>query len=534
VATVPIADEFIDHTTQAALDEKAKLQKHFGRFDIVFFLLCTLVGIDTIGAVAANGPEGFTWLIVLGLLFFLPYGLLTAELGAAFPEEGGPYVWTKLAFGRFGAAINAVIYWLSNPIWMGGTLAILAVGAFSEFIHPLNGISQYLFALAFIWIGVLAAILSFGLGKWIPTIGAWVRIVVFGFFTMSVVIYAVKNGVGGFGFGDFQPSYIGFVALVPVLFFNYVGFELPSTAGEEMTNPQKDVPFAVIRSAIGTIVLYGAPILAILLVLPKNGVGALSGFLDAIKQVFTVYGGHTAADGSPVLTGMGAVLGTTAAICFILALLSSGTTWIMGADRAQAAAGFDGAAPRSFGRLSARFGTPVVVNAWSGIISTVIMFLAYKLSSGDVGKYFVAVLGLAISTTTISYLLIFPALYKLRKSHPDVERPYRVPGGDTGALIISIVTTLWALFATLALLWPGFLQENSDLALGDYGFCSKINDVVQCQRFQYEMSQLIPLAFFIGIGILFYVMGSRTREEPVDVSFADELAMDSHGGTLPT
>ena len=77
---------------------------------------------------AANGPEGFTWLIVLGLVFFLPYGLLTAELGAAFPEEGGAYVWTKLAFGRFGAAINAVIYWLSNPIWIGGTLAILAVG----------------------------------------------------------------------------------------------------------------------------------------------------------------------------------------------------------------------------------------------------------------------------------------------------------------------------------------------------------------------------------------------------------------------
>ena len=127
MATVPIVpDEFIDHTTKAALEEKAKLQKHFGRFDILFFLLCTLVGIDTIGAVAANGPEGFTWLIVLGLVFFLPYGLLTAELGAAFPEEGGPYVWTKLAFGRFGAAINAVIYWLSNPIWMGGTLAILA------------------------------------------------------------------------------------------------------------------------------------------------------------------------------------------------------------------------------------------------------------------------------------------------------------------------------------------------------------------------------------------------------------------------
>src|SRR5438270_11136855 len=87
-----------DRTTAAALEEKKKLKKHFGRFDMLFFLICTLVGLDTIGSVARNGGQGFTWLIFLGLLFFVPYALLTAELGAAFPEEGGPYIWTRLAF----------------------------------------------------------------------------------------------------------------------------------------------------------------------------------------------------------------------------------------------------------------------------------------------------------------------------------------------------------------------------------------------------------------------------------------------------
>src|SRR4051794_18901888 len=41
-------DEFVEHTTEAALEEKAKLQKHFSRFDIFFFLICTLVGLDTL------------------------------------------------------------------------------------------------------------------------------------------------------------------------------------------------------------------------------------------------------------------------------------------------------------------------------------------------------------------------------------------------------------------------------------------------------------------------------------------------------
>jgi hypothetical protein len=208
------------------------------------------------------------------------------------------------------------------------------------------------FVLAFIWFAVIAAIVSFRVGKWVPTIGAFVRIAVLGFFTISVVIYAIKNGVHGtFGGGKFLPSYAVFIAAVPVLFFNYVGFELPSAAGEEMKNPQRDVPFSVIRSAGGAVLLYGIPILSILLLLPAKQVTGLGGFLDAIKSVFTVYGGHIAANGTPVLTGAGQVLGYLMAIAFILALLTSGTTWIMGADRAQAVAALDGAAPRILGLL---------------------------------------------------------------------------------------------------------------------------------------------------------------------------------------
>lgn len=111
MASIARADELVDHTTQAAVEEKAKLQKHFGRFDIFFFLICTLVGLDTLGAVSNDGAQAFTWLAFLGVFFFVPYALLAAELGSSFTEEGGAYVWVKLAFGRFTAAINSVFYW---------------------------------------------------------------------------------------------------------------------------------------------------------------------------------------------------------------------------------------------------------------------------------------------------------------------------------------------------------------------------------------------------------------------------------------
>ena len=508
MAATTLSPELVVRTTRAALEEKKKLQKHFGRFDMLFFLICTLVGVDTIGAVAHQGAQGFTWLIFLGIFFFVPYALLTAELGTAFPEEGGPYVWPRLAFGRLVAAFNTIFYWFSNPVWVGGTLAITSVAAWNTFFsgHPLGNRGQYVFAFFFIWFTIASAIISFRQGKWIPTIGAWSRILVLGFFTLSVFIYAAKNGVHGFGSGSFSPTYTLFIALVPVLFFNYVGFELPNAAGEEMKNAQRDVPFAVARSLVGTVLLYGGPILAILLVLPTSQISSLSGFLTAIKAVFTVYGGHVAADGTATLTGAGQFLGYLGCIAFIFSLVTSGATWIMGSDRTQATASFDGAGPRVLGIFSARFGTPIVVNFLSGIMGTVLMVLAFQLTSGDAGKYFSVVLALAISTTTISYLAIFPALIMLRHKYPDLPRPYRIPGGMVGVWIVGGLTELWALFATIVLLWPGFLTAHPDTSL-PAGFT----------RGQYELSQIIPLIALFALGGLFYALGAPTRQQEVDV-----------------
>jgi amino acid transporter len=506
--------------TTDEIEEKSKLQKNLRRFDLIFFLICTLVGLDTIGAVAKNGAQGFTWLVFLALFFFVPYGLLMAELGSAFPFEGGPYVWCRLAFGRFTAALVTVLYWFSNPIWLGGTLTILAVSAFSDFFTPLHGFAKVLFSLAFIWFAVVSAIVSFRFGKWIPSVGAFTRMAVLGFFTLSVLLYAIRNGVHGFGFSAFSPGYAVFIAAVPVLIFNYVGFELPSSASEEMLDPRKDVPRTIAWSGLGAILLYGIPILAILLILPTSRVTGVGGFLDAIKQVFTVYGGTVAQDGRVTLTGAGKILGAVAAIAFIWALLSSGTTWLMGADRTQAAAGFDGAAPRALGRISRRFGTPITVNLLSGISSTIVMLLAFWLSGGDAEKYFAAALGLAISTTTISYLGVFPALARLRYTHPDAHRPYRIPGGTAGAWIVSGLATFWAAVATVWLIWPG-------LGVGWFGTSGAPDESLPkgIGRAEFELTQIVPLVVLLAVGVLFYLLGAPTRAHrarPDQVSAAGE------------
>ncbi len=489
--------------TVAASEERSKFQRTVGRWDTTFLMLAAIIVLDTLGAVSSYGAQSFTWLIVMVVFFLVPYGLITAELGTAFAEEGGPYVWVKLAFGRAAAAVVATMYWVDNPIWLAGTLAITAMAAFSTFFVELSLSWQYVFGLLFIWAGIASVIMALKFGKWVATIGAAIRILLIAFFTVTVLIYAGEHGLHGFGGGAFKPTWLVFLAAAPILIFNLEGFELPSAASEEMVNPKRDVPFAVLRSGIGTLLFYGIPVLAILLVLPPSRLSNVGGFLDALQQVFVVYGGHLTSSGV-VLTGAGKVLADIAAIGVIIGLLSSAVTWLIGSDRAQAVAGYDGAAPRAFGYFSRRLGTPIVVNLVSGVVSTIVLVLTLTLTSGNTAKYFSATLGVVISMVTIVYLLIFPAVIKLRYSHPDVPRPYRIPWGKFGLWTAGILTTAWCALTTIAIIYPGIGTAHPDDSLPE-GF--------EHQRLEYTLSQVIPLVVMIGIGLLFYALGAPTRRQ---------------------
>src|SRR5690242_8208036 len=481
----------LDTQTVAAVVERKKLQRHFGRFDILFFLICTIVGVDTIATVAQGGGEAFTWMMIFAVVFFVPQALLFAELGSAFPQEGGPYYWTRLAFGHLAGAVNNFLYWITNPVWIGGTLAISCIGAVEVFFNngnPLPTVVWYIVALVFILTAIVAAITSFNVGKWLPTAGAYARFLLLGLFTISVIIYATEHGAHGAG--SYSPTAGGFVALVGVLLFNFVGFELPSSAGEEMTNPQRDVPFGIARSTVASVVLYAVPVLGILLVLPTSAITNFSGFISAIQQVFTVYGGHVSASGAASLSGAGLILGDGCALLFIICLITSGATWIMGSDRALAVSCYDGAGPRTLGVINARFGTPVRVNVFSGVVATIVAILAQQITSGNAAKYFDAVLGVTISTTLISYLLIYPALWKLRRSHPDTPRPFKMPAYRPLTVVLMVLVAL----ASVQLIAPGLGKDwfGDDFRPEGWG---------AGERLTYLWTELVPVLCFVVIEI---------------------------------
>lgn len=493
-----------DSVTALALAERAKLKRSLRRIDLIGFTVCAFVGLDTLGTVASNGAQGFTWLIVLALLFVVPYALLMSEVGSAFPQEGGPYEWVKRAFGRRQAAIASVMYWVTNPLWVGGSLAFIATDAWGANIFGLGGaggFGDYLFKILFIWISIGVAVASLSKGKWIPNVGAALRVLVLGLFTVTVAIYAIENGVNGFPVGDLAPTGTIFLALVPLLLFNYVGFELQNGAAEEMEDPQRDVPLAVIRSGALGVALYAIPVFGIVLVLPSDAITGIGGFIDAVRTTFSVYGGA-----QDVLLGV-------MTLAFVGTLLTSGAVWMIGSDRIQAVAAQDGAFPGYFGVFNHKLGTPVRVNVLSGVVSTIFMVAAVALFDGGANATFVVVLTIAISTTLISYLWIFPAAVKLRRTHPGVARPYRFPGPDWAIVAGGALCTFWVALGSWVAVFPGTLESVFGL---DYDF----KDTWGVSQGRFEALTLGTLAIVVLIALVGYRLGRPVREQTVAVDAA--------------
>jgi glutamate:GABA antiporter len=499
--------EDVEQTTALALEEKSKLVKSLRRFDMVFFTVCAFVGLDTLGTVASNGAQGFTWLVVLAVFFVAPYALMMAEVGSAFCQEGGPYEWSKMAFGRLQGAIAAVLYWVTNPLWVGGSLAFIATEAWNDNIFHIGAGSfgDYVFKLLFIWLSIGVAIISLRRGKWIPNVGAFLRVLVLGFFTLTTIIYAFDHGVNGFPAGDLKPTGAIFLALVPVLIFNYVGFELQNAAAEEMQNPQRDVPLSVLRSGITGVLCYAIPIFAILLVLPGEKVTGIGGFLDAVTETFSVYGG-----------AQDFLLGAMT-VCFVTTLLTSGAVWMIGSDRILAVAAYDGAFWGFFGKFNAKLGTPVRVNVMSGIASSIFMILAVAAFNSGADSKFLVVLTIAISTTLISYLWIFPAAVRLRYTHPHVHRPYRVPFDKTGMWIGGVLTTAWVALGSWVAVFPGTLEKLFGI---DYDF----KDEWGVSRGTYEALTLGTLAVILIVALVGYALARPVREQVAVVPLEPEAS----------
>lgn len=475
--------------------ESRHLRRHLRRVDSIFFAIAAIVSLDTIGQIAAQGAEVIFWTLVLACAFLFPYGLLIAELGSSFTQEGGPYVWMRLAFGRFAAAVGTVLYWVTNPVWLGGSLALLAATTWDAHISPISagGFGDYAFKLAFIWVAILGAIVSLRYGKWLSTAGAIVKIGLIALFAGTVVLFAARHGVRGDLAGLLHPTVGGFLGVVAVLMFSLVGFDAPSGAAEEMHDPRRDVPAMVAVSGSITALCYLVPVVGVVAVLPADTINGLDGFMNAVAEVFTVYG------------PAGPAMLTAASAAFVYVLFSQGCTWMIASDRVQAISAVDGAFPRWFGAFHPGLGTPVRVNLLSGAIATLFMVAATQLQHGAAASVFGVVLNVAVSTLLMSYLLIVPSAYRLRRL--DTRGAFKVPGGPVGLALCTVLAFAWVSIGVWQSILPGTLEPLFGV---EYDFAGKWG----IARGAFELFTFATLGAIVVLAVAGYLFArakDRTR-----------------------
>lgn len=417
-----------DTTTGAP--EKRGYKKVLKGLDLTLFTVCAILVVDQLAASAAIGPQSVFWWIFTMVLFFFPYGLITAELGSAYPDQGGIYAWVRRAFGPRWGGRTAWLWWINVALWQPSVF-ILFAGIFAVLFMPdLTLWAQIAIAIALTWITVWINIVRLDIGKWVPNLGAIFKVAIMLAIGIGGFVYAANHGIANeLTISSMTPSWGASLAFLPVIVYNFMGFELMSGASAEMKNPARDVPLTIALSGILIAAFYLFATIGILIALPLDDINLVSGIIDTLR----VFLGEGGTGGALVIA-----LGLMALYSFVANMV----TWTMGANRSAAEAALEGNLPPMFARLHAVHKTPASAAIVTGVVTTVVIVI-YGFLAADAEDLFWTLFAFSSIVFLIPYLIMFAAFLRLRSVDSATPRPYRVPGGNLGA---------WA-FATLCILF---------------------------------------------------------------------------------
>ncbi len=478
--------------------EKAKLNKTMRRWDLALFTACAIIGFDSLAYTTSVGlGQAITWLIITFFIFLIPLGFLMSEVTAAFPAEGGIYAWCRMTLGKLTSEITTFMYWVSNPVWVGGTLTAVTIGVIDVFFtpsHPLGTAASIVVGLVYTWVVIFLSVINLKYGKWTGNLGTIIKGIIMVVMAVLAILFLARHGIpkGIAPASSYTPSITGFLAIIGVICFLWFGFELAGSAGEEMVNPQKDVPRSILTGGGITTVMYVVVMLCMLLVLKEKDLTAASGIPAAAQAVMS----------DAVGSGAAKVIGYFLGVLFILQYVSSGSIWMLGACRVQAVAALDGSAPRILGKFSKQ-GTPATMAILSGIVSSVMCVIVFLATSGSLKEFIGVMIALDTSLTVVVYVFVIPAIVRLRTTHPHVHRPFVVPGGAVGLWACAAITWILSVITCITLLWPGLLNNM-------LGQSYSISDNWGMSRLRFELMDLGTFIVLLLIAVGFWAYG-RTQ-----------------------
>ncbi len=419
-------------------------KKSLTGLDIFLGMICVMFFLDTIGPVAAMGPSAITWSLIITVIFFFPSGLIFAELGATYPEEGGMYAWVKRAYGKRWGARVSWMYWVNNAVWIS-SVCTFTIGVFSQLFLPhISFPVQIVLTIAMIWLVILVCLRPIKESKWVTNVAALFKLIIAGGIIGCACLFFFRNGsaASDLSLANFRPTLGQSFAFFPALIYNYLGFEVMSSMGSQMKNPARDVPRATIGNAVLISLLYILTTLAILVIIPMEEINIVEGILDT----FMISLGS-----GPITSAVIILVG-----CMFLSILFAQTvTWIVASSRMAAEAAVDHELPQVFAKFHKKNDTPLGTLLITGTVGTVLTLL-YGFMAGSAEDLFWTLFAFTSIIFLIPYLINYQGYLKMRKSDRSTPRPYRFPGPPMVGTVFAHISQIILLFTIFVFFWvPG-------------------------------------------------------------------------------
>ncbi|WP_354622755.1 APC family permease [Psychromonas sp. MME2] len=382
------------------------------------------------------------------VVFVIPYGLITSELSATYPGEGGIHDWIKRAFGKNWAIRVTWFYWVNVGLWMPAVY-ILFAGTFAELFFPdLSLAMQIAICISLTWLTVWICNVSVNVGLWVSNLCAILKIAIISVLAIGGFVHAFNHGFANeFTFSAMLPSFETGSAFLPALVFNLMGFELVATMTKEMKDV-KQVPKVIFLAIAVTAFLYVVGTLGILAALPVQDIGLVAGIVDTFKVLF--------GDGA-----FGQAITLMLGVMTLITFIGNMVSWTMGSSRAAAESAKEGELPECVGYLSAKYATPVGANVITGLVSTaVIVIYAFFASSND--ELFWSMFAFSSCIFLLPYLFMFPAYLKLRVTDAQQIRPFKVPGNFVTQLVMTLICFAIIAQAVVLFIFPEIISSSID------------------------------------------------------------------------
>ncbi|NLB10176.1 MAG: APC family permease [Clostridiaceae bacterium] len=393
----------------------------------VLFTICSILVLDSLApAPAYFGVQSITMWVILTIVFFIPYGLLTAELGSTYPNDGGITYWSKLAFGEHVGIQVGWFYWTSCAFWMPSVFITFSYWLSYKFFPNAPAAVMALLAAAMCWLICWIGIKGIELSVTITAIASLAKMAILIIFGILGFVYIAKYGSAS----DFSWQSLKITSLsdmssgIAVIAYNLLGFELIGSIGSKIKNPNKTIPKMTLLAGTVITLLYLFGTFGILAALSQ--VDALDGFYFALEELCRVFGG-----------GQDAVLGVLVIIS-CLTLVSNMIAWTLGSNEALIAADLD---KRSafLAHRSKKHGTADNLYIVMGILSTIMIVLNFAFGSDDANAIFWDIASFSYVVFLIPYLVEFSAAIRLRYKDKETVRVYSVPGGTAGMWVCGIL-----------------------------------------------------------------------------------------------